>query len=42
MVSPYLIRTGLEKPLSYQLVVTEDRELAPAIDTLHKLQAVLI
>jgi len=39
MVSPYLVRTGSEKPLSYQLVVTENREIAPAIDKLHKLQA---
>lgn len=39
MVSPCLIRTGLEKPLSYQLLVSSDREIAPAIDKLHKLQA---
>jgi tRNA-dihydrouridine synthase B len=38
-ISPYLIRTGLEKPLSYQLLVSTDREIAPAIDALHKLQA---
>ena len=38
-ISPYLIRTGLEKPLSYQLLVSADGEIAPALDALHKLQA---
>ena len=38
-ISPYLIRTVLEKPLSYQLLVCTGREVAPAIDALHKLQA---
>lgn len=38
-ISPYLIRTVLEKPLSYQLLVSSYREVAPAIDALHKLQA---
>jgi tRNA-dihydrouridine synthase B len=38
-VSPFLIRTAREKPLSYQLLVTTDREIVPAIDTLHKLEA---
>ena len=38
-ISPYLIRTVLEKPLSYQLLVSADRDIAPAIDALHKLQA---
>jgi tRNA-dihydrouridine synthase B len=38
-VSPYLIRTDLEKPLSYQLLVTRDREIGPAIDALHKVKA---
>ena len=38
-ISPYLIRTVLEKPLSYQLLVSAEREIAPAIDALHKLQA---
>lgn len=37
--SPYLIRTILEKPLSYQLLVCTDREIVPAIDALHKLEA---
>jgi tRNA-dihydrouridine synthase B len=38
-VSPYLIRTGSEKPLSYQLLVCNDAEIGPAIDALHKFQA---
>lgn len=38
-VTPQLIRTVLEKPLSYQLLVSTDREIAPAIDALYKLQA---
>jgi nifR3 family TIM-barrel protein len=38
-ISPCLIRTILEKPLSYQLLVSTDREVAPAIDVLHKLRA---
>jgi tRNA-dihydrouridine synthase B len=38
-ISPYLIRTVLEKPLSYQLLVSADRQIAPAIDALHKLYA---
>ena len=38
-VSPYLIRTVSEKPLSYQLLIATARELAPAIEALHKLKA---
>ena len=38
-ISPYLIRTVLEKPLSYQLLVSTDRDIVPAVDALHKLQA---
>jgi tRNA-dihydrouridine synthase B len=38
-ISPYLVRTASEKPLSYQLLVCTDREIGPAIDALHKLQA---
>ena len=38
-VSPYLIRTVLEKPLSYQLLISTDRDVAPAIDALHRFQA---
>jgi nifR3 family TIM-barrel protein len=38
-VSPYLIRTVLEKPLSYQLLVSTAGDIAQAIDALHKLKA---
>jgi tRNA-dihydrouridine synthase B len=38
-VSPYLIRTVKEKPLSYQLLISAVRDVIPAIDALHKLQA---
>ena len=38
-VSPYLIRTASEKPLSYQLLVSTPKELARAIDALHILKA---
>lgn len=38
-VSPQLIRTNLEKPLSYQLLVSNNKEITPAIDVLHELQA---
>jgi tRNA-dihydrouridine synthase B len=38
-VSPYLIRTAAEKPLSYQLLISTVEELAPAIDVLHGLNA---
>ena len=38
-VSPYLIRTVLEKPLSYQLLISTAGDIAPAIDALHKLNA---
>ena len=38
-VSPYLIRTASEKPLSYQLLISTVEELAPAIDKLHELKA---
>lgn len=37
--SPYIIRTALEKPLSYQLLISAEQEMAPAIDVLHKLKA---
>ena len=37
--SPYLIRTPAEKPLSYQLLISAVREMAPAIDVLHRVQA---
>jgi tRNA-dihydrouridine synthase B len=38
-VSPYLIRTVMERPLSYQLLVSSVKEMAPAINALHKLDA---
>ena len=38
-VSPFLIRTGSEKPLSYQLLISAAREMAPAIEALHELKA---
>src|SRR4030065_545359 len=38
-VSPYLIRTVSEKPLSYQLLISTAGEIAQAIDALHKLKA---
>ncbi len=37
--SPYIIRTELEKPLSYQLLISTDQEIGPAIAALHKLKA---
>jgi tRNA-dihydrouridine synthase B len=37
-VSPYLIRTDSERPLSYQLLVSSVGEVAPAIDALHALK----
>jgi tRNA-dihydrouridine synthase B len=38
-VSPYLIRTDSEKPLSYQLLISATPAMAPAIEALHKLKA---
>ena len=38
-VSPYLIRTDMETPLSYQLLTSTDAEIARAIDALHALKA---
>ncbi len=38
-VSPYLIRTASERPLSYQLLIASAEELPPAIDALHRLKA---
>ena len=38
-ISPYLIRTAVEQPLSYQLLISQVRDMAPAIDVLHKLKA---
>lgn len=41
-VSPYLIRTELERPLSYQLLVFNEEEVAPAIAKLHQLGAEMV
>ena len=38
-VSPYLIRTNMENPLSYQLLTSTDIEIGRAIDALHALKA---
>jgi nifR3 family TIM-barrel protein len=38
-VSPYLIRTGSEKKLSYQLLTSTPEEIGPAIDSLHAQKA---
>jgi len=38
-VSPYLIRTASEKPLSHQLLVASAEEMAPALEVLHALKA---
>jgi nifR3 family TIM-barrel protein len=37
--SPYIIRTTQEKPLSYQLLISTEQEIGPAINVLHKLKA---
>ncbi|MEK6742149.1 MAG: tRNA-dihydrouridine synthase family protein [Nitrospirota bacterium] len=38
-VSPYLIRTPIERPLSYQLLTSTPDEIARAIEALHALKA---
>jgi tRNA-dihydrouridine synthase len=38
-ISPFLIRTVVERPLSYQLLISAVRDMAPAINALHKLEA---
>jgi tRNA-dihydrouridine synthase B len=38
-VSPYLVRTAAEKPLSYQILVSSVSEIPPAIEALHRLKA---
>ena len=38
-VSPYLIRTERESPLSYQLLTSNDQEIGRAIDALHAFNA---
>jgi tRNA-dihydrouridine synthase B len=39
LISPYLIRTETESPLSYQLLTSTDGEIGRAIDALHALKA---
>jgi tRNA-dihydrouridine synthase B len=38
-ISPCLIRTVLEKPLSYQLLISAHSDIIPALDVLHRLRA---
>ncbi len=38
-LSPYLIRTGRESPLSYQLLTSTEKEIGRAIDALHAFRA---
>lgn len=38
-ISPYLIRTERENPLSYQLLTSTDKEIGRAIDALHAFKA---
>ncbi len=38
-ISPYLIRTEKERPLSYQLLTSTEKEIGRAIDKLHALKA---
>lgn len=38
-ISPYLIKTEVEKPLSYQLLVTAPNEVMPAVAMLHRFGA---
>jgi tRNA-dihydrouridine synthase B len=38
-LSPYLVRTSAEKPLSYQLLVSAASEIGPALEALDKLEA---
>lgn len=38
-LSPFLVRTGQESPLSYQLLLTEAAEVAPAVEALHRFHA---
>ena len=38
-LSPFLVRTGRESPLSYQLLLTDVAEVAPAVEALHRFQA---
>ena len=39
LISPCLIRTEMESPLSYQLMTSSEKEIAPAIEKLHAFKA---
>jgi tRNA-dihydrouridine synthase B len=41
-ISPYLIRTDRESPLSYQLLTSTDKEIGRAIDALHAFKAAAV
>jgi tRNA-dihydrouridine synthase B len=41
-ISPYLIRTPEEKPLSYQLLIADVKDISHSIDILHRLGADVI
>jgi nifR3 family TIM-barrel protein len=38
-ISPFLVRTAVESPLSYQLLVVDKAEVKPAVKRLHQLSA---
>ncbi len=38
-LSPFLVRTGRESPLSYQLLLTDATEVVPAVEALHRFGA---
>lgn len=38
-ISPYLVRTDMESPLSYQLLISDTRDIEPAIKALHQMSA---
>lgn len=38
-ISPYLIRSEIESPLSYQLLTSSDKDIGRAIDALHRFKA---
>lgn len=39
LISPYLVRTASEKPVSYQVLASTGAEIGPAVDALHRFQA---
>lgn len=38
-ISPYLLRTEIERPLSYQLLVADAKDVVPAVEALHRFGA---